>query len=34
VATYKVTLVNANEGLNQTIDCADDQSIVDAGVPR
>ena len=30
MATYTVTLVNANEGLNQTIDCADDQSIVDA----
>ena len=27
MATYKVTLVNANEGLNSTIDCADDQSI-------
>ena len=30
MATYKVTLVNANEGLNHTIDCADDQSIFDA----
>ena len=29
MATYKVTLVNANEGLNQTIECADDQSILD-----
>jgi ferredoxin len=30
MATYKVTLVNANEGLNLTIDCANDQSIDDA----
>ena len=30
MASYKVTLVNANEGLNRTIDCADDQSIFDA----
>ena len=30
MASYKVTLLNANEGLNQTIDCADDQSIFDA----
>jgi ferredoxin len=30
MATYKVTLVNANEGLNRTIDCADDHSIFDA----
>lgn len=30
MATYKVTLINANEGLNRTIDCADDQSIFDA----
>lgn len=34
MATYKVTLVNANEGLNQTIDCADDQSIVDAATDQ
>jgi ferredoxin len=30
LATYKVTLINASEGLNQTVDCADDQSILDA----
>lgn len=30
MAIYKVTLVNANEGLNRTIECADDQSIFDA----
>ena len=30
MATYKVTLVNEREGLNQTFDCADDQSILDA----
>lgn len=30
MATYKVTLINANEGLNRTIDCGDDQSILDA----
>jgi ferredoxin len=30
MATYKVTLVNEAEGINATIDCADDQYIVDA----
>lgn len=30
MATYKVTLVNADEGLNQTIEVADDQYIFDA----
>ncbi len=30
MATYKVTLLNAKEGINSTIDCADDQSIYDA----
>ena len=34
MATYKVTLVNANEGLNSTIDCADDQSIFDAAADQ
>ena len=34
MATYKVTLVNANEGLNCTIDCPDDQSIVDAAADQ
>lgn len=34
MATYKVTLVNANEGLNRTICCADDQSIVDAAADQ
>ena len=30
MATYKVTLVNEAEGLNQTIEVADDQFIYDA----
>jgi 2Fe-2S type ferredoxin len=30
MATYKVNLINASEGLNSTLDCADDQSILDA----
>ncbi|MFI0402686.1 MAG: 2Fe-2S iron-sulfur cluster-binding protein [Cyanobium sp.] len=30
MATYKVTLTNAKEGINTTIDCGDDQSIYDA----
>jgi ferredoxin len=30
MATYKVTLVNEAEGINATIDCADDQYIIDA----
>lgn len=30
MATYKVTLVNDTEGLNQTIEVEDDQSIFDA----
>ena len=30
MATYKVTLINAAEGINSTIECADDQSIYDA----
>lgn len=34
MATYKVTLVNANKGLNRTICCADDQSIVDAAADQ
>jgi ferredoxin len=34
MATYKVTLLNANEGLNRTIDCADDQSIFDAAADQ
>jgi ferredoxin len=34
MATYKVTLVNANEGLNRTIDCADNQSIYDAAADQ
>jgi ferredoxin len=34
MAIYKVTLINANEGLNSTIDCADDQSIVDAAADQ
>lgn len=34
MATYKVTLINANEGLNRTIDCDDQQSIFDAAVDQ
>jgi ferredoxin len=34
MATYKVTLINASEGLNQTVDCADDQSILDAAAEQ
>ena len=34
MATYQVTLLNANEGINQTIDCADDQSIFDAAADQ
>ncbi|MCT0215431.1 2Fe-2S iron-sulfur cluster binding domain-containing protein, partial [Synechococcus sp. CS-1330] len=34
MATYKVTLINANEGMNSTIDCADDQSIFDAAADQ
>ncbi|MEM1168670.1 MAG: 2Fe-2S iron-sulfur cluster-binding protein [Cyanobacteria bacterium P01_H01_bin.35] len=30
MATYKVTLINETEGLNTTIDCADDMYILDA----
>ncbi|MGD1809142.1 ferredoxin [Dapis sp. BLCC M126] len=30
MATYKVTLINETEGINQTIDCADDTYILDA----
>lgn len=30
MATYQVTLVNENEGINQTIEVADDQYIFDA----
>ncbi len=34
MATYKVTLISASEGLNQTIDCADHQSIFDAAADQ
>ena len=30
MASYKVTLVNASEGINSTVECNDDQSIFDA----
>lgn len=30
MANYNVTLINAAEGINSTIQCADDQSIYDA----
>jgi ferredoxin len=34
MATYKVTLTNAKEGINSTIDCADNQSIYDAAAEK
>ncbi|MEB3264087.1 MAG: 2Fe-2S iron-sulfur cluster-binding protein [Synechococcus sp.] len=34
MATYKVTLVNLNEELYRTIDCADNQSIYDAAADQ
>ena len=34
MATYKVTLINASQGLNQTLDCPDDQSILDAAAEQ
>lgn len=34
MASYKVTLINASEGLNHTIDCTDDQSILDAAADQ
>ncbi len=30
MATYKVTLINEDEGINQTIECADDVYIIEA----
>ena len=30
MATYKVTLINEDEGINETIECADDTYIVEA----
>lgn len=30
MATYKVTLINASEGVNHTIECGDDQFVLDA----
>lgn len=30
MASYKITLINAAEGINSTITCSDDQTIVDA----
>lgn len=30
MATHKVTLINASEGVNQTIECGDDQFVLDA----
>ena len=30
MATYKVTLTNAKEGINSTIECSDDQTIYEA----
>jgi ferredoxin len=34
MAIYKVSLINANAGLNSTIDCADDQSILDSAAEQ
>ncbi|MCP9882019.1 2Fe-2S iron-sulfur cluster binding domain-containing protein [Cyanobium sp. Alchichica 3B3-8F6] len=34
MAIYKVRLVNANEELNRTIECDDDQSIFDAAADQ
>lgn len=34
MATYKITLLNAREGLNSTIDCADNQTIFDAAADQ
>ena len=34
MATYKVTLINVSQGLNQTLDCPDDQSILDAAAEQ
>ena len=33
-ATFKVTLINANEGLNRTIDCPDNQPILAAAAEQ
>ncbi len=34
MASHKVTLINASHGLNQTLDCPDDQSILDAAAEQ
>ena len=34
MAIYQITLLNAREGLNSTIDCADNQSIFDAAADQ
>lgn len=34
MALYKVTLINGSEGLNQTIHCAEDQSILNAAADQ
>jgi ferredoxin len=34
MASYKVTLINANDGLNHTVNCNDDQSILDAATEQ
>jgi ferredoxin len=34
MATYKVTLTNEAEGINQTIDCPDDVYIIDAAADQ
>lgn len=34
MATYKVTLKNESEGINQTIDCPDDVYIIDAATEQ
>jgi ferredoxin len=34
MATYKVTLINVNDGHNHMVDCNDDQSILDAATEQ
>jgi ferredoxin len=34
MASFKVTLINANDGLNHTVNCNDDQSILDAATEQ
>jgi ferredoxin len=34
MASFKVTLINAKEGLNRTIECQDNQTILDAAADQ